>query len=114
MSLSVLAVGKLISAPERRTGNSGKRFALARMAAATEDGDALCSLIAFGPAADQLLGLDKGDSLSVAGRSKVSAWLKDGEPRAGLSITVDAVLTPYHVQRRRQAMRGAEGATDEA
>lgn len=115
MSITALVAGRLVAQPERRTGQSGKPFTLARIAAATEDGDVLVSVIAFGEAAAALAALGKGDSAAVTGRAKVSTWTgKDGALRSGLSITADAVLTAYQVRQRRAARRGEAGARGEA
>ena len=107
MSLTALITGRLIADPERRTGGSGKAFTTARLAAGTEDESVLCSVIAFGSAADALAALAKGDSLAVTGRTKPKAWIdREGQPRAGLDVVAEQVLTAYHVRRKRQAMRG--------
>jgi single-stranded DNA-binding protein len=107
MSISALITGKLIADPERRNGSSGKPFALARLAAATEDGDALVSVIAFGSVCEQLAELGKGDAVALTGRAKVTMWTdRGGNAKAGLSVTADALLTAYHLRRKRQAMAG--------
>lgn len=72
MALDVLAHGRLVKAPERRTGASGKPFATAQIAVATDgDDSALVSLIAFRrEVVTALLALDVGDSVALAaGRS---------------------------------------------
>ncbi len=104
--IAALVSGKLVSEPTQRVGASGKPYTLARVGVSTEGEDCLVSLIAFGAAGEQLAGLSKGDSISVTGRAKVTKWTKGDEHRAGLAITVDALLTPYHLQRKRRAMRG--------
>lgn len=114
MSITSLIVGKLIADPEQRTGSSGKPFTTARLAAGTDDESVLCSVIAFGAAATQLAALGRGDSLAITGRTKPKAWAgKDGEPKAGLDIVADQVLTAYHVKRKRRAMAG-DSAPDSA
>lgn len=105
MSVTALITGKLLADPERRTGaNSGKAFTTARMAAGTDDESVFCSVIAFGTAGEQLAALAKGDTLAITGRTKPNAWVKDGEPKAGLDIVADQVLTAYHLKRKRAAM----------
>jgi len=106
MTITPLIVGKLIADPDTRTGNSGRPFTTARMAAGTDDESVLCSVIAFGTAGEQLAALAKGDSLAIVGRTKPKAWLKDGDPRAGLDVVADQVLTAYHLRRKRAAMAG--------
>lgn len=107
MSITVLVTGKLFADPERRTGSNGKPFTRATLIAHDGEADTFVSVIAFGGVADQVAALRKGDALSVTGRGKVNTWDKAGETKAGLSIVADSILTPYHVQRRREAMRPA-------
>lgn len=112
MTITALVTGRLIADPERRTSIAGKAFAAARLAAGTDDDSVLCSVIAFGHVAEQLAALAKGDSLAITGRTKPKAWTdREGQPRAGLDVVADAVLTVYHVRRKRQAMQG-DGAGD--
>ncbi len=105
MSITALVSGKLIADPEQRTGQSGKPFVLAKIAAHDGDADALVSVMAFGTAAEQLAAMGKGDAVAITGRARVSTWTgRDGSAKAGLSVTADAVLTAYHVRRKRQAV----------
>jgi single-stranded DNA-binding protein len=106
VSLIVLASGKLIKPPATRTAMNDEPYTVASMRAASDDGDVLVSLIAFGPAGRVLAALGAGDALSVTGRAKLSHWAgKDGQERHGLSVTSDAVLTPYQVSQRRRAVK---------
>lgn len=107
MSVTALVTGRLIANPEARTSGAGKAFTLAKLAAATDDGDSLVSVIAFGTVGEQLAAMAKGDTVALTGRAKVSTWTgKEGEARAGLSVTADALLTAYHLRRKRQAVAG--------
>lgn len=102
MSVTALVTGKLIADPERRTGAGGKPYTLAKLIAHDGEADSLVSLIAFGSAAEQLGALTKGDALAVNGRAKAKTWQAgDGSTRAGLSVTADAVMTPYQLTRKR-------------
>lgn len=112
MTITALIAGRLVADPERRTSSNGKTYTTARVTAGTDDDSVLCSVIAFGHVAEQLAALAKGDSLAITGRTKPKAWIdREGHPRAGLDVVADAVLTAYHVRRKRQAMQG-EGAGD--
>lgn len=116
MSLDALCAGRLTRAAELRTSKTGRDYATAQMAVQA-DGDerVLVSLICFAAdAVQEIRALEAGDSLCVAGRAKLSAWSdkSSGEPRAGLSVTVEKVLTPYHLRRRRQATQGDAGTED--
>jgi single-stranded DNA-binding protein len=109
MTITALITGRLIADPERRTSASGKDFATARLAAGTDDDSVLCSVIAFGHIGEQLAALAKGDSLALVGRTKPKAWVdREGQPRAGLDVVADQLLTVYHVRRKRQAMAPAD------
>jgi len=68
----------------------------------------LMNLFAFGQADRVLTALGAGDALSETGRAKLCHWHgSDGQERHGLSVTADAVLTPYQVsQRERQINDG--------
>jgi single-stranded DNA-binding protein len=108
MSLDTLAQGRLVKPPEERTASNGRAYALAQVAVAMEEGDVLASVIAFRPeAVAALLALEKGDAVAVAGRAKVGVWQpREGERRASLSITADAVLSAYAIRRKRAAVQG--------
>lgn len=114
MSLDTLAQGRIVKPPEQRTASNGRAYALAQIAVAMEEGDVLASVIAFRPeAVAALLALDKGDAVAVAGRAKVGVWQpREGEPRASLSITADAVLSAYAIRRKRAAVQGDGHDTD--
>lgn len=114
MALDVLVQGRLTKAPESRTARNGTPFALAQVSVTMEEGDVLASVIAFRPeAVDALLALDKGDAAAVAGRAKVGVWQpREGEPRASLSITAEAVLSAYAIRRKRAAVQGDRHDTD--
>jgi single-stranded DNA-binding protein len=108
MALDVLVQGRLTKAPESRTARNGTPFALAQVSTPMEEGDVLASVIAFRPeAVDALLALDRGDAVAVAGRAKVGVWQpREGDPRASLSITAEAVLSAYAIRRKRAAVQG--------
>lgn len=117
MSLTVLCTGRMLADPELRTTNSGRPYTRARVVAGTDGGDTqLVTVIAFGHIGDQVAELGKGDTVAVTGRARLEAWThRDGEPQIGLTLKADALLTQYHVRRRRKAMvpavdRAADGA----
>ena len=50
--------------------------------------------------------LERTDDMTDS-RAKVNTWTdREGNPKAGLSVTADALLTAYHMRRKRQAMAG--------
>jgi len=108
VSITDLVTGKLIAAPEQRTGSSGKPYVRATLGAHDGEADSLVSVIAFGSAAEQLGALAKGDTIAIQGRAKVSTWTgRDGTAKAGLSVTADVVLTAYALKQRRKALAPA-------
>ncbi len=108
MTITALAVGKLIATPEQRTSASGKPYVRATLAAHDGDADSLVSVVAFGTAAEQLGALAKGDTIAIQGRAKVSTWTgRDGAAKAGLSVTADVVLTAYQLKQKRKALAPA-------
>jgi hypothetical protein len=107
MSLMALVTGTLIKPPTIRTAKTGQPFTVSLMRCASDDGNVLVSLIAFGQAGRDLAALAAGDSLSATGGFKLSEWEKDGEQRHGLAMTVDSVLTLHQVNLRRRQARDA-------
>lgn len=110
--LSVLASGTLVSDPKARTTTAGKAYATAQMRVPVEDAEALLvSVIAFHPdAVAGLLALSKGDSCAIAGRAKLSSWMRDGVQHHGLSVTADKALSVYQAGKARKAAREGEDA----
>ncbi len=61
-----------------------------------------------------LLALDDGDSISIARALTPKAWDdKSGEARPSLDMVAQAVLTAYHVARKRQNVKGSRGSNDD-
>ena len=83
--------GELVRDPEKRQTKAGNDYVTAPMRA----GEDLVSVTAFDTElVKRLLDLRKGEPLSVSGRLAVSAYTgKDGEPKAGLSITASELMT---------------------
>ena len=93
--IRAMVSGTLYGVPQARTAASGKQYATAKLRADGKDGTSVwCSFIAFGDIADRLLTLADGAALSISGRAEVNAWLdKAGEPKAGLSLVADEMVT---------------------
>ena len=113
--IRALITGTLYGAPQARTAASGNQYATAKPRADGKDGtSAWCSVIAFGEVADRLLTLGDGAALSISGRAEVNAWLdKQGEPRAGLSLVADEMVTLKGKPRPVEA-EGQERATGQS
>lgn len=105
-----LVSGKLFGTASNRTGQSGKTFVTAKVRAAGGDGESLfVNVIAFSDTAKSaLLALTDGDSVALSGTLTPKVWTdRNGEVHPGLDMVAAAVLTAYHVRRRRQAVRPA-------
>ncbi|HDR9064382.1 TPA: single-stranded DNA-binding protein [Burkholderia vietnamiensis] len=104
-----LIAGKLYDTPSSKTGASGKSFVTAKVRAASGDGEALfVNVIAFSDDAKAaLLALSDGDSVALSGSLTPKVWTdKNGDARPALDMVVHAVLTAYHVRRKREAVQG--------
>jgi single-stranded DNA-binding protein len=103
-----LVSGKLYGKASSRTGQSGNMFVTAKVRAAVGDGESLfVNVIAFDDKAKaELLALDDGDSVALAGTLTPKVWTdKHGDAKPALDMVAHAVLTAYHVQRKRRAVQ---------
>jgi single-stranded DNA-binding protein len=76
----------------------------------TRDGSAIfCNVIAFDEkAVTALLALAEGDSVALAGELTPKVYTpRNGEPRPSLDLLAHAVLTEYHIARKRKAVQDA-------
>ena len=106
--IDALIAGRLYGSPQCRTSRNGNTFATAKVRTPMANGEsAFVNVIAFSESAiAALLALAEGDSVAIAGELKVSVYTdKTGAARPSLDLTAHAVLTPYHVNRKRQAMQ---------
>ncbi len=109
--IDALIAGKLYGAPQHRTGQSGKPFTVAKVRAAAGDGEPLfVNVIAFAQSVQTaLLAIGDGESVALSGELTPKVWTdKDGKARPSIDLVAHAVLTPYHVTRRRQAADGGQ------
>ena len=112
--IDALISGKLHAKPEARTSKAGKPFCTAKLRAPQSEGEAIfINVIAFDQTAvAALLALDAGDSIAVSGSAAVKTWTdRDGVTHPALDLVAHAVLTSYHVSRKRRAMQPEGEAT---
>jgi single-stranded DNA-binding protein len=108
--IDALIAGRLYGAPQSRTSKNGNGFVTAKVRTPMSNGEAsFVNVIAFSDAAQAaLLALADGDSVAIAGELKVTAYTNNNsEPRPSLDLTAHAILTEFHVTRRRKAMADA-------
>jgi single-stranded DNA-binding protein len=114
--IDALISGRLHGAPVSRTASNGNRFATAKLRASTADGDAhFVNVIAFEESVVRaLLVLEAGDSTAIAGELSVKTYTdREGNARPSLDLKAHAVLSEYHIVRKRRAVREAGGSEDE-
>jgi single-stranded DNA-binding protein len=107
MSLDILTVGRLAGKPQSRTSKNGNAYVSAKIRAAMANGEnAFIHVIAFSDTVKTtLLALDHGDAVSITGELKVGIYTdKEGVAKPSLDLTAHAVLTEYHIQRKRRAV----------
>lgn len=110
-----LISGRIFGKPEERESRNGNRYVTAKVRTAAGNGDSVfASVISFAPAAcDALLALEDGDSVALAGELTPGAWIdRDGNARPSLDVRAHAVLTPYHVRRKREAVASDPSGPD--
>ena len=106
--------GKLHGKPAQRVGQSGKAFVTAKVRTPTANGETLfVNVSAFSESVGaSLLALDDGDSVSISGALTPKAWTdRSGEAKPSLDMVAHALLTTYHVTRKRQAVSGKQAST---
>lgn len=105
--IDALVSGRLYGKATARTAKNGNRFATAKVRVTAGNGEAIfVNVISFRESAiTALLALDDGDSVSLAGELTPKVWTDgNGEARPALNLVAHAVLTPYHVTRKRQVV----------
>lgn len=83
-----------------------------KVRAAVDGGEAMfVNVIAFSTTVgDALLALEDGDSVALAGALTPKVWTdKHGDTKPALDMVAHAVLTAYHVKRKRAAVQGDGG-----
>lgn len=105
--IDALIAGRIHGKPGQRTSSNGNPFATAKLRVSVRTGETyFVNVIAFAEQAiSALLALSDGDSVALAGELTPKVYTPaNGDPRASLDLLTHAVLTEYHVIRRRQAM----------
>lgn len=110
--IDALIAGRLYGQAEERTGQSESAFVTCKLRVSTDDGNTIfCNVIAFDDEVRHaLLALADGDSVALSGALTPKVWTdKQGNTRPALDLIAHAVLTAYHVTRKRKAVQGKAG-----
>ena len=105
--IDALIAGKVYGQPQSRNDAKGRPYSLGKVRASTSSGESLfVSVIAFGEAARAFMALEDGDSVALAGSITPRAWADKqiGEPRPGLDMQAQQVLSAYHLKKKRDAI----------
>jgi len=108
--IDALVAGRLHGAPEIKTSQKGKRYAAAHVRAFDGGGKVIrVYVVAFAESAiNALLALKDGDSVALTGELTPKAYIgQHGDALPRLDLLAHAVLTEYHVERKREAMGAA-------
>ena len=111
MTIRALVSGVLHGAPATRTSKNGNVYVAAKLRMEENGATVWCSMIAFGEAAELLIGLESGASLSASGTASMSVWRdKQGAAQVWLSLKADGIL-PLKPKRRPKRAPRAEPTT---
>lgn len=105
--IDALICGTLRGVAQSRTAQNGKTFVTAKVRVASGDGDTLfVNVIAFDDNAKAaIVALAEGDSVALAGTLTPKVWTdKHGDAKPALDMIAHAVLTAYHLKRKRDAL----------
>lgn len=91
--ITIMLSGNIAKTPEQRTSKNGNPFATATVRTQTAEGDLFASITAFSELAPILAGLQRGDPVTIISNAKVTTYQgKDGDAKAGLSITASRII----------------------
>ena len=105
--IDALIAGKIYGQPAQRISKAGKPFAVCKVRVATGAEDSIfVNCIAFdAEAVNALLALGDKDSVALSGSLTPKVWTDNqGNTKPALDMVVHAVLTAYHVTRKRRAV----------
>ena len=107
--IDALITGRLCRAAVWRNSDNepGKACVTFLIEVASANGEPFAvSCIAFNEVAEHVHRLGIGDSVALTGILKPAVWIErnSGLQKHGLNLTVQAVLTPYDVKRRKYGM----------
>lgn len=105
--IDALIAGRMYGSATPREDRNGNPFCTCKVRVPTAGGDAIfVNVICFeGAAITALLTLADGDSVAISGEATPKVYAPTGAPpKPCLDLRAHAVITSYHVNRRRQAM----------
>lgn len=108
--IDALIMGKLFGQPTERTSKNGNKFVTCKVRVAVGEEGIFVNVICFDEYAFRsLLALGDKDSVAMSGEVTPKVFTdKAGNVRPALDMTAHAVLSPYHVTRKRKAISGSD------
>lgn len=103
--IDAIIQGRMHGAAKTKAAANGNNFTVASVRTASREQAIFVSVIAFDEDAQRALqALGDKDAVALAGELTPKAWIDDkGEARPSLSMLAHAVLSPYSIQRKREA-----------
>ena len=108
--IDALIIGRLHGKPQARQSRTGNPFVTAKVRTPLPNGEVLfVNVIAWRDSVQAaLLALDDGDAVALSGELTPKLWHPErGEPRIQCDLTAHAVLSEYHVMRKRKTVADA-------
>jgi single-stranded DNA-binding protein len=105
--IDALIAGRLYGKPQPRIDRNEKPFATAKLRTPMAGGESVfVNVVAFGErAATAVLALQDGDSVAMSGELSIKVYTgKDGVAKPSVDLIAHAVISEYHVVRKRRAM----------
>ena len=101
MTCRAILAGSIAKPPVEKIGKSGKPFAIVSIRETGIEPARWWSAIVFGDAAQDVLRLNVGDPVALAGSPDAEVYTPaGGEPRVSWKFTADAVLTARKPAKR--------------
>lgn len=106
--IDALIGGRIHGQPAERESGNGNSYVTAKVRVPMRTGETIfANVITFEPEAMRsLLALTDKDGVALSGEVTLKVWIdKEGTAKPVLDFLAHAVLTEYHVSRKRQSVR---------
>lgn len=105
--IDAIVTGRLAADPKAGQSQNGNAYATARVWVPMGDDRLNVSVIAFNTdTVAALLALTVGDAVALVGELTPKVWTdKTGTAKPAADMKAHALLTPYHITRKRRAMQ---------
>jgi single-stranded DNA-binding protein len=112
--IDALIQGRVCGTPTQKTAKNGSPYVIAKVRTPMPDGGVLfANVITFRESViNALMALADGDSVCLSGELSIKTYTgKDGTVRPSLDLQAHALISEYHVTRKRRAMAAEKADT---